>query len=551
MTILISLLIISFTILWFQMKIWKLERNIIFPVFTAIFYFWTLAGGWLFSFDRLTNVGKKIGFHYYYLLEKMFYVDFDIFYLQMIWMYGFFILLFQVCIWIGLNQIKKLPEFKRELKSISIQPKTFLFIALFFLFVSIWVVKDVIIYSLILNESIYLNIRNTAINNYILHQYACWIIVVSLFSYIGLYLKQNNLPISVTKPSILFWTVFAFCNLYLIMIGSRHEVFFGGIMVLLMMTFPYRSIKHTKKLYFAVILIWLFILMLNDPIRSLMPLISKNTGLTSLLSTEKNLSESILYSNDRTFVSHKSKKISTEIIKINAERDTILYLKSDTIVLNKNELVKQLRLHPDYIRFNNKKFKIANGHISMAYQKNSSLTKIALALSNLVFSNELFAGHFSLYGVLSKNVQPKFGLSFKNLLYSFIPSTIVKKRPEDAYSYYAKQMGFKTNQGFTINYITGWYLNFAYFGLILGPLFLSILVLFPYYLYVTSKNNLFQLFAIFALCGITSFGAMMVRTGPESFKALLYESVLIPCFILFIAIYSRQFFRPKSLKNGK
>jgi hypothetical protein len=335
------------------------------------------------------------------------------------------------------------------------------------------------------------------------------------------------------------------------MIGSRHEVFFGGIVVLILMSYPFRRIREAKKSYFLVISIWLIILMLNDPIRSLMPVISNKTGLTSLLSSKEKLTEAHYFSSDRTFIAHKSSKISAKIIEANALKDTTLYLKKDTVTMNKNSLIDQLNKHPDYILIDHKKLKIPNSHISMAYQNNSLFTKLFLTVTNLIFSNEMFAGHFSMYGVLSKQVKPKIGFSFKNLLYSFVPSTIVKERPTDSYSFYAEKMGFKPGQGFTINYITAWYLNFSYFGLIIGPLFLSIILLLPFYLATKLKRDLFQLFAIIALCGITGFAAMMVRSGPESFKALLYESILIPLFIVYAAITFDKVLNYLSGKYGK
>jgi len=551
MIILVSLFLVSIMIFWIQFKIWSVERNIVFPIFTTIFYFWSLAGSWLFSFDRLTHFGERIGLQYYYLLEKMFYVHYDKVYLQAIWMYSIFIMIFQFFIYIGIKRIKKMPTNAKINNPINLNPTAFILIALFFLFVSLWIVKDVIIYSLLLQESVYLNIRSAAINNYTVHQYACWIMIVSLFVYIGLFLKQKDSSITVKKPGLLFWFVFSICNMYLVMIGSRHEVFFGGIVVLILMSYPFRKIRESKKLYFSVISIWLLILMLNDPIRSLMPVISNKTGLTSLLSSKENKNEAYYFANDRTFITHKSSKTSIKIIEANALKDTTLYLKKDTVTMNKNSLINQLNKHPDYILIDHKKLKIPNSHISMAYQNNSFFTKIFLTVTNLVFSNEMFAGHFSMYGVLSKQVNPKIGFSFKNLLYSFVPSTIVKKRPIDSYTFYAKKMGFTTGQGFTINYITAWYLNFSYFGLILGPLFLSIILLLPFYLATKLKRNLFQLFAIIALCGITGFAAMMVRSGPESFKALVYESILIPLLVVYASITFDKALNYLSGKYGK
>jgi hypothetical protein len=466
-------------------------------------------------------------------------------------MYGIFIMIFQLFIYAGIKRIKKIPTNTQLNNPINLRPTAFILIALLFLIVSIWIVKDVIIYSFLLHESVYLNIRSAAINNYTIHQYACWIMIVSLFVYVGLFLKQKDSSITVKKPGVLFWIVFSICNLYLVMIGSRHEVFFGGIVVLILMSYPFRKIRESKKLYFSVISIWLIILMLNDPIRSLMPVIANKTGLTSLLSSKENKNEAYYFSNDRTYISHKSSKISLKIIQANALRDTTLYLKKDTVTMNKISLINQLNEHPDYILIEHKKLKIPNSHISMAYQNNSFFTKIFLTVTNLVFSNEMFAGHFSMYGVLSKEVKPKIGFSFKNLLYSFVPSTIVKKRPVDSYAFYAREMGFKSGQGFTINYITAWYLNFSYFGLILGPLFLSIILLLPFYFATKLKRNLFQLYAIIALCGITGFAAMMVRSGPESFKALVYESILIPLFIVYASITFDKALNYLSGKYGK
>jgi hypothetical protein len=551
MIILISLFLVSIMIFWIQYNIWKVERNIVFPIFTTIFYFWSLAGSWLFSFDQLTHFGKSIGLQYYYLLEKMFHVHFDKVYLQAIWMYGIFIMIFQLFIFAGIKRIKKIPTKESIHHPINLRPTAFALIALLFLIISLWIVKDVIIYSLLLNESVYLNIRSAVINNYTIHQYACWIMIVSLYVYVGLFLKQNEANLIVTKPGVFFWTIFCICNLYLVIIGSRHEVFFGGIVVLILMSYPFRSIRTSKKLYFSVFAIWLIILMLNDPIRSLMPVISKKTGLTSLLSSKEKLIEANYFENDRTFIAHKSPKLSVKIIEANALTDTTLYLKQDTVIMNKNSFMNQLKNHPNYLIVDHKKLKFNDGHTSIVYQNNSFLTKLFLTVTNLIFSNEMFAGHFSMYGVLSKHVKPKIGFSFKNLLYSFIPSTIVQKRPLDSYTFYAQEMGFKPGQGFTVNYITAWYLNFSYFGLILGPLFLSFILLLPFYLATKLKRNLFHLFAIIAMCGITGFAAMMVRTGPESLKALMYESILIPMFIVYAAISfdkARNFF---SKKYGK
>ena len=243
MIILVSLILASIIICWIQFKIWSIEHNIVFPIFTTIFYFWSLAGSWLFCFDQLTHFGKRIGLQYYYLLEKMFYVHYDATYLKVIWMYAIFIILFQLFIYLGIQRVKKIATIEKVNTSIHFQPTAFVAIALLFLCISVWIVKDVIIYSLLLHESVYLNIRSAAINNYTIHQYACWIMIVSLFVYVGLFLKQKDSAITVKKPGVFFWIVFVICNLYLVMIGSRHEVFFGGIVVFILIYYTFRRIS--------------------------------------------------------------------------------------------------------------------------------------------------------------------------------------------------------------------------------------------------------------------------------------------------------------------
>lgn len=551
MSILFSLAFLTCIIVFLQFRIWKLERNIAFPIFTGIFYFWSLAGAWLFCLDNLTHIGKNIGFQYYYLLEKMFPVAYDGVYHQTLWMYASFIICFQLFTWIGLKWIKKLPVKEHLDKVITLKSTSFVLIAMACLALSFWIVKDVIFYSFLLNESVYINIRTAPIPGYTLHQYACWAMVVSLFLYLGLFLREKQTFVVVQKPKFIFWIVFAVCNVYLIMIGSRHETFFGGVVVFILMSYPFRSIRKYKALYAVVVSVWLLILMLNDPIRSLMPVIASKTGLTNALNTAERTRDASLFQSDRTFIAHKSPKKSAEISKINALRDTVLYLGKDSIRLNKIDFLDQQKLHPSYLILGNRKIKFNQGFTSLRYQNNSLATKIALSISNLVFSNELFAGHFSMYGVVNKHVPVKVGLSFKNLVYSFIPSTIVKERPLDSYTYYAQKMNFTGKQGFTINHITSWYLNASYFGFIFGSFLLSLFLLLPFYLSLRLTNALHKMYAIIALCGMTGFGAMLIRSGPEAYKAMLYESVLIPIFIVLSAVILRKISLILKSKYGK
>jgi Na+/H+ antiporter NhaD/arsenite permease-like protein len=99
MVALIILIVISSLIFWLQRKTWRLEKNIVFPIVTAVFYFWSLSGSWLFCLDKITGIGEAIGLKYYYLMDKMFKVELDGTYYLVILLYGLFICTYQlVCL---------------------------------------------------------------------------------------------------------------------------------------------------------------------------------------------------------------------------------------------------------------------------------------------------------------------------------------------------------------------------------------------------------------------------------------------------------------------
>ena len=537
MIILVALFVYTFVIVFLQRKIWKLMPNIVFPVFTFILYYWTLAGSWLFTLDQLSGQsGKKIGLNYYYLLEKMFPVKLDNDYLLSISMYGVFIILFQAAVWAGLKYYFRKPVIQPVFVPRTISSNYIALFALGLCLVSFLIVKDLVFYTLILNESVYINVRTTAIPHYTLHQYANWTLIVSLFLYLGLYYRRDQIFLNVTKPGILFWFAFIVCNLYLIMIGTRHEVFFAGILACIVFVYPSRTWKNYYKTLIPFGAMWLLILALNDPVRSLMPVISEKAGLTAAVSSADNIRRANLFAKDRTFITHRSEAVSERLIREKIPGDTMVVVGADTVVVSKKILVERDENADLWINQEGVSVKIPSTHVSKAYQTQSVAKNIFSTFSSLVFSNELFSGHFSMYGIISENVPPKPGISFKNLLYSFIPSFIVRDRPEDSYEYYAKKMKFPDGQGFTINHISAWYLNFGYFGLLLGPVVLAFILMLPLYILQYSDKINRRFAAWIALCGATAFGAMLTRSGPEVYKALLYEAILIPLIILFSGI---------------
>ncbi len=536
------LLFVTILIFWFQTKIWRLEKNIVFPIVTGVFYFWSLAGAWLFIFDKLTGFGKSIGLDYYYLMEKMFPVELDTNYLKSLAVYAFFILFFQLFCWIGIKFIQKRKPVDRAL--ITSAPTYFsstpiAILSVFCLIGSFLVVKDVIFYSLILDESVYINIRSSQIPLYSIHQYLNWIMIVSLFLYLGLYWCKSLTFAKIAKPKLFFWIMFVICNLYLLAIGSRHETFFAGLLVIILMSFPFRSIRANFWKYAGFVFLLGIILMLNDPIRSMMPRIAKGMGITGLVTTSQKVKEAELYQLDRSFSMHHSEKTANTNIRLEALRDTVLQLKNDTIRMKMKEFFAQIQEHPDFLMVDQRKILIPNPHVSEAYDRMGTVEKILKIGTNLIFSNELFAGHFSMYGIEKFKVKPSYGISFFAILENFKSKSSRNKDVKDSYQYYASELNFPKDQGFTINHISSWIINASYFGCLLGAFLLALIILVPFYVLKTTNSNLMKVILLVVCCSFAGFSAILVRSGPEAYKSLLYEGMIIPvCIILSMAFYT-------------
>jgi len=173
--------------------------------------------------------------------------------------------------------------------------------------------------------------------------------------------------------------------------------------------------------------------------------------------------------------------------------------------------------------------------------KENAKEKIAdKALIQFIFSNELFASNFSMYGVLSKNVKAKFGVSFRYLFYAIVPRFISNNRPIDSYDYYATSVNAKEGQGYTIHHVTGWYLNFGIFGIILGAVLLSLIwVSFHNALFKIKeeKRLLFRVFIVICFATIVAEMPQIVRAGPEVYKSILIEAFIFPTMFFFLVIF--------------
>jgi hypothetical protein len=73
----------------------------------------------------------------------------------------------------------------------------------------------------------------------------------------------------------------------------------------------------------------------------------------------------------------------------------------------------------------------------------------------------------------------------------------------------------------------------------------------PFYFSRKLSSNQGALFSVLALCGITGFAGIMVRSGPESLKPLLYESVIIPIAIVAVGVIITGFLNKIKLRVWK
>jgi hypothetical protein len=176
-------------------------------------------------------------------------------------------------------------------------------------------------------------------------------------------------------------------------------------------------------------------------------------------------------------------------------------------------------------------------------------TERSVSLGHFVAtSNEAFAAHFSMYGVLSRGVEPKFGYSFYSLACSVIPRVLWPDRPPDIYLYYSQSVGTIQNQGYSLHHATGWYLNFGYAGVAIGAVVLGLLWAWCLNAHqrIRAKSGLwFRLFATIAPWVLAAGIPPLVRAGPEAYKGLVLESFLIPMVALAFACRPKRVRRPK------
>jgi hypothetical protein len=159
------------------------------------------------------------------------------------------------------------------------------------------------------------------------------------------------------------------------------------------------------------------------------------------------------------------------------------------------------------------------------------------AATTFLFSNEMFCANFSMYGAIHYKIPFTYGTSLVYLAASIVPKAIISERPPDIYMYYAEKLKMREGQGYTIHHATGWYLNFGLLGIFAGAFLFGLLWVYFYNKFEARAGfeGFKGIFFGLALSLFTSAIPSLVRGGPEGYKALLFEYLLLPVLAVYFA----------------
>ena len=151
---------------------------------------------------------------------------------------------------------------------------------------------------------------------------------------------------------------------------------------------------------------------------------------------------------------------------------------------------------------------------------------------------EAFAAHSSMYGTLQKNVPFTYGASLVWLATSVIPGAVRPDLVELSYFHYARHVGAAADQGFTLHHATGWYINFGVPGVIFGAMLFGWIwsTLFNRFLSIEyCSSHLARVFVAMAFWNFTAYVPIVIRSGPEAYKGVAMECLLVPTLMMVVA----------------
>ncbi|MBK8497260.1 MAG: hypothetical protein IPL52_00235 [Flavobacteriales bacterium] len=155
---------------------------------------------------------------------------------------------------------------------------------------------------------------------------------------------------------------------------------------------------------------------------------------------------------------------------------------------------------------------------------------------NTLLGNEMFAAHFSMFGIIERDVPVEQWISLRYV------GCLVGICREDGlptpsvYDHYAQAARLTPGQGYTIHHASGWYLNFGWSGVVLGGAFLGAVwgCMMRARARIKERSRARILVLMLPYLFVSYFPALL-RSGPESYWGVAIEGILMPMTVIFLA----------------
>ncbi|MBS1583038.1 MAG: hypothetical protein JST66_12640 [Bacteroidetes bacterium] len=228
MTAYLLLIVITVLLVFFTVRIVRRTGQWSFAVGMAVLYAWTFLGAWLFIGDALSGYqGYRIGFNYYYLMEKMFPFEVDRCYTIALLGYAAFTFLLLAGVWLVVRRSPRPADDGR--RALVVDHRVFLLLAAVGAIASYAIIRPVILEAIAVEKSIYQYTRHAEYAGATIHALCNELVCLSLLM---------GWAIHLTSPGGRYfkglgqrWAgraypagilAFAF---YLMVLGNRHELF--------------------------------------------------------------------------------------------------------------------------------------------------------------------------------------------------------------------------------------------------------------------------------------------------------------------------------------
>lgn len=466
-------MLFSVAIFIIAVKTWKITNDFCIPLTTFFLFYFTLAGAFFFAADSYFGFnGANIGLHYYIIFERMFPIWFDGYYIQSCVYYAAFVLVFQLLLYIFLKKLFQKKNYSAQESELNFRFE---------------------------------------LNPYAVFFATAALIALSIYCLkdeIATAIRQCQSVYTVTRSNHnQLYTIHQLANEFCVLIP------FMAYAVLFIDRHKFSlSIKQVKGAK-IILLLTCFIAALY----------------ISFLGNRRELLSALIVCT-LFFINH-FKRSSLLKYGFIFGITFVMFLANDFI---RSTIVPKF-LHEVFMP--NTPTEKAPPEEFFLSDKVTAGDKFKQVFSSFVLSNELFYAHFSMYGVLQHKIKPTYGTSLKYLACSIVPRSILKDRPDDIYTYYVKEINAAPGQIYTLHNATGWYLNFGLIGIIFGAGAIAFFFVGAFYLQERRnkfKNKFLIILGDVVVVLISAQFVTFITSGPEGYKAMLVEGIILPVLILTI-----------------